>query len=142
MKNTEKSAKEITEVIHEALATGRLTPKEALSLRGRLAFAEGQLFGRGAQCALRVVGARGLCRSDSTYVDDSLSMALLWLCDRVLLAPYVGYLARSPGSGMCSQMVLASHRVPLWEVSSLIVMAGWSHTSERKCPKLLLRSGP
>ena len=87
VKNTEKRAKEITDVINEVLATGRLTPKEALSLRGRLAFAEGQLFGRGAQCALRVVGARGLSRSGSTYVDDSLSMALLWLRDRVLLAP-------------------------------------------------------
>ena len=46
VENTEKRKKEIARTISELLAKGKITVSEASSLKGRLGFAEGQLFGR------------------------------------------------------------------------------------------------
>ena len=46
VENTEKKKKEIARTISELLAKGKITVSEASSLKGRLGFAEGQLFGR------------------------------------------------------------------------------------------------
>ena len=51
IKNTEKRRKELTSSIKGFLASGVMTQKEALQLRGRLQFAQAQLFGRlGRRC--------------------------------------------------------------------------------------------
>ena len=46
VENTEKRKKEVAKTITELLAKGKITVSEASSLKGRLGFAEGQLFGR------------------------------------------------------------------------------------------------
>ena len=46
IENTEKRKKEIAKTIAELLVSGKITVPEASSLKGRLGFAEGQLFGR------------------------------------------------------------------------------------------------
>ena len=45
--NTEKRKADVCSQIHEAVTRGCITQHAAASLKGRLGFAEGQLFGRG-----------------------------------------------------------------------------------------------
>ena len=54
--NTPERKEELTSVIDGTLTSGQLDAKEAESLRSRLLFAEGQIFGRCAKAAVITVG--------------------------------------------------------------------------------------
>ena len=53
--NTEKRAKELSTTITEILERGTLTVLQSQKLRGRMEFADGQLFGRMGRLCMRAV---------------------------------------------------------------------------------------
>ncbi len=53
--NTQKRKDELAQLVSGVLNSGRLEKKEAQSLRGRLAFAYSQVFGRAGQLALQQI---------------------------------------------------------------------------------------
>ena len=69
--------------IETIVANGGAHAKEFECLRGRLQFAESQVFGRGAAQRMRVV-SKAMKLSGFVVLDDSLTEALLFLKDRVL----------------------------------------------------------
>ena len=86
VQNTEARRRELASTIDSLIATGGAHAKELECLRGRLQFAESQVFGRGAVQRMRVL-SRALKRVGYVVFDDSLTEALLFLKDRVLHGP-------------------------------------------------------
>ena len=60
VQNTAKRKKELASQISEALAAGKLSASAAASLKGRLGFAEGQLFGRSTRKLVNELGRHSL----------------------------------------------------------------------------------
>ena len=83
--NSEHRGKDISDMIDGMLAKNFFRKSEMESLRGRLVFAEGQLFGRIAQRSLRDLSLA--IASGSGAVDDTLRKSLVFLKDRVANAP-------------------------------------------------------
>eukprot|EP00435_Cladocopium_sp_Y103_P011956 s4954_g3.t1 len=81
--NVESRVKELTMVIDEILKRGKVTSAEMKALRGRLVFAEAQIFGR-----LTGVHLKQLARLENmvgeAVVDDELKRSLVFLRNRVL----------------------------------------------------------
>eukprot|EP00435_Cladocopium_sp_Y103_P038892 s848_g10.t1 len=81
--NVESRVKELTAVIDDILKCGRVTAAEINALRGRLVFAEAQIFGR-----LTGVHLKQLARLEGmvgeAVVDSELSRSLIFLRNRVL----------------------------------------------------------
>lgn len=82
--NSEHRGKEIGDTIDSFLDKGRFRKAEMESLRGRLVFAEGQVFGRNAQKAMRELSIA--TASSNHFVDQGLRKALVFLKDRVVKA--------------------------------------------------------
>ena len=61
--NTESRRKELLEALEQAMASGRMKPKECERLKGRLQFASGQIFGRKARACLKALGQRARQKS-------------------------------------------------------------------------------
>ena len=82
--NTEARQKELASCIAYMLEQGSAMSKEFEVLRGRLIFAENQVFGRMAckhmQCISRACRAKGLVQ-----IHDDLAASLLYMRDRVVL---------------------------------------------------------
>ena len=85
--NTQARKDEINEKAQGILASDRLEPAAAESLRSRLLFAEGQIFGRSAKQALSCVGAIGFCSAPESPLSGDLRYALSWLSERLLSGP-------------------------------------------------------
>ena len=85
--NTQSRKDEINEKLQSILADDSLEPALAESLRSRLLFAEGQIFGRFAKQALNCVGAIGFRTSPEKPLGSDLRYALTWFSERLLLAP-------------------------------------------------------
>ena len=83
VQNTEARKRELASTIETIVANGGAHAKEFECLRGRLQFAESQVFGRGAAQRMRVV-SKAMKLSGFVVLDDSLTEALLFLKDRVL----------------------------------------------------------
>eukprot|EP00435_Cladocopium_sp_Y103_P032785 s1019_g8.t1 len=81
--NVESRVKELTMVIDEILKRGKVTAAEMKALRGRLVFAEAQIFGR-----LTGVHLKQLARLENmvgeAVVDNELKRSLVFLRNRVL----------------------------------------------------------
>ena len=73
--NTESRRSEIVKCIDEIWASGKLSSKDALRLRGRLQFASGQVFGRVAKAALTAVTQHAYS-GRGELLDDELVFAL------------------------------------------------------------------
>lgn len=77
VKNTIGRVEEISEAIDEILNTRTLSAVEALRLRGRLAFAEGQIFGRSARKTLKMVTEHAYSGKRGGKITPQLEAALL-----------------------------------------------------------------
>ena len=82
--NSEHRGKDISDMIDGMLAKKYFRKSEMESLRGRLVFAEGQLFGRVAQRSLRELSCA--IASGSGAVTETLRKSLVFLKDRVTTA--------------------------------------------------------
>lgn len=85
--NTAARKSEIHDRVQDILAKDELEPSVAESLRSRLLFADGQIFGRFAKQALGRIGAVSLRRSVEKPLSDDLRFALKWLDERLLTSP-------------------------------------------------------
>jgi ribonuclease HI len=75
IRNTERRIEEVTDKI--ATLAGRfLTPGEAATLKGRLGFAEGQLFGRSARRLINDLGAFALASQQKSLISEELTESL------------------------------------------------------------------
>ena len=73
--NTTRRIKELVEAIQSILSSGSLSKAQALKLRGRMQFAEGQLFGRVGRLCLRAVSDHAYLAATAT-TSASLNRAL------------------------------------------------------------------
>ena len=83
VQNTEARKRELASTIETIVSNGGAHAKEFECLRGRLQFAESQVFGRGAAQRMRVV-SKAMKLSGFVVLNDSLTEAPLFLKDRVL----------------------------------------------------------
>ena len=81
--NTQERQDELKTFIDEVLLSRTLTQKDGERLRGRLLFAEAQVFGRRATKAMGVLSEH-VTKSRSKVVHDSLAAALAFLRDKVV----------------------------------------------------------
>ena len=82
VQNTQKRKNELSQSIASILESGKLSPKEGQSLRGRLIFAENQIFGRQAVSAVRALSAH-ISKGKQSLGADTIS-ALRFLADHVI----------------------------------------------------------
>ena len=82
--NTEARKKSLSDCITNIIQSGGAQARDFESLRGRLNFAEGQIFGRGANLRMRAL-AKACKRAGFVKVSGDLLEALLYLRDRVVL---------------------------------------------------------
>jgi ribonuclease HI len=76
VRNTERRIEEVTKKITSTLAGRFLTPGEAATLKGRLGFAEGQLFGRAARKLINDLGSFVLASKHRSLITEELSQSL------------------------------------------------------------------
>ena len=81
--NTDEPKAELVETISALLHAGKFGRKDLTSLRGRLHFAEGQLFGRRCFKHMKVISDRASAERAGP-VDHELKQALLHMRDRVI----------------------------------------------------------
>ena len=84
--NTASRREELSERIASIIELDELEPKAAESLRSRLLFADGQLYGRFAKLALQRIGAVGLQSKTAKPISAEVKRALEWIKERVLNA--------------------------------------------------------
>ena len=89
--NTEKHKHDLSEMVLSVLSTGSLSPPEALKLRGRLQFADGQLFGRLGKLCLKEITNHAFSAGSS-----SISIRL-----RQLLQLFQSQLLQGPPRKIC-----------------------------------------
>ena len=81
--NTEKRKGDLCRLMSETLARGTLTSSEAASLRGRLGFAEGQLFGRAIRKLINVLGSHVLQPQAKKNLPEATKIALERVAERI-----------------------------------------------------------
>ena len=82
--NTEKRAKELSETIQSFVNSGSMSLLESQRFRGRMQFADGQLFGRIGQLCLRAVSNHGFSGRGPKIHTDCISALLrfqAFLCE-------------------------------------------------------------
>ena len=84
--NTEKRLCESVAAIERILSTKSLGKRDALVLRGRLAFCDAFIFGRLGKISLQAITQHAYAKPFNTAVDDGLSGALQVLRDRMAAA--------------------------------------------------------
>ena len=85
--NTEKRRMELKQLVEKHLEEDSIGSDAAESLRSRLMFAEGQIFGRCAKLALRCIGQPALERKSCHPLTDDVKFALRWMLDRLVHSP-------------------------------------------------------
>ena len=85
--NTEKRKVDVCEQVAEALARGVLSQHAAASLKGRLGFAEGQLFGRGVKRLINELGKHALHPPKRNELQEETLCALRDVSERIEKAP-------------------------------------------------------
>ena len=78
--NTAKRRAELGDTLEDVCNRKRLTVSEALRLRGRMQFADGQIFGRASRLCLREVDKHVFETSGSALSDDSLAAISRFAC--------------------------------------------------------------
>jgi hypothetical protein len=76
VRNTERRVEEVTAKIAATLQGRFLTPGEAATLKGRLGFAEGQLFGRAARKLINDLGSFVLASKSRSAITPELTESL------------------------------------------------------------------
>ena len=76
VKNTDKRVEEVTAMIQETVAGKFLTPSAAATLKGRLGFAEGQLFGRTARRLINDLGSFAASAKRRAEITEGLIVSL------------------------------------------------------------------
>ena len=99
LQNTEKRKSELAEKLMTIIESGKLHPKEGATVRGRLIFAENQIFGRRAAKSMRTLSRHIL--SGKIDLDEDVLSALWHLKEHVIQGP-----PRSVGVTLCSTMHL------------------------------------
>ena len=84
VENTEKRKKDVCAQIAKCLDEGELTSHGAASLKGRLGFAEGQLFGRATRRLINELGQHALRPPKNNKLSESTKGALEMVADQVL----------------------------------------------------------
>eukprot|EP00435_Cladocopium_sp_Y103_P061413 s1136_g23.t1 len=85
--NTQRRKDELSELVRRVLEANTLTSSESESLRSRLNFAEGQVFGRSSRLALRALGEPARLGVDSSPLSEDVKFGLQWMLDRIVNAP-------------------------------------------------------
>ena len=85
--NTQRRRSELEELVRGFIAADKLTCKEAESVRSRLNFAEGQIFGRSAKLALQAIGSPVRNGCDSAPLSEEIVFGLRWMLERIVHAP-------------------------------------------------------
>ena len=85
--NTEDRKLKLSAAISQVLEDGKIKPSHWETLKGRLQFAEAQIWGRGAAVAMKTLrrhldGARRVFEAN-----EAVRASLEWIRDRILLAP-------------------------------------------------------
>ena len=124
--NTQKRRDELAAMVQGFLDTDRLTCAESESLRSRLTFAEGQVFGRSAKLALRAVGSpvRSGCDCSPLSEDCFLVCAGCWT--ELYMPHRVKLRLRRSLLSCCSSMVLVNQQMPLGSEWPLQLGQSWS----------------
>ena len=81
--NTSERKDELIDTINKLLHAGKFGKKDLTSLRGRLRFAEGQLFGRKCYKHMKVISDRASLDKPG-HLDSELKQALVYMRDRVV----------------------------------------------------------
>ena len=81
--NTQERRTELVESINSILSASSCTRKHLSSLKGRLQFAEGQIFGRRSFMRVKLIGERALGEGKAE-LDQGLRDSLVYMRDRVL----------------------------------------------------------
>ena len=84
--NTPERREELVGSISEILSASSCTRKHLLSLKGRLQFAEGQIFGRRSFMHMKLIGERALGEGKAE-LDQALRDSLEYMRDRVINGP-------------------------------------------------------
>lgn len=82
--NTDQRRNELDAALQGILDADSLSPGDAERLRGRLVFAESQVFGRGSKLALRAISEPALLRRTVSPLTDEMLFGLFWMKERVL----------------------------------------------------------
>ena len=82
--NTEKRKKELAAKIEDVLREGSLSAPAAASLKGRLGFAEGQLFGRATRKLLNELGHHAIRTPPNGKLSEATKFALRFVGSRIL----------------------------------------------------------
>eukprot|EP00435_Cladocopium_sp_Y103_P032478 s3318_g8.t1 len=85
--NTAKRRAELSELVRGFLDADRISVGDAESLRSRLTFAEGQIFGRSAKLALRAIGSPVRSGHDASPLTADIRFGLQWMLERIVNAP-------------------------------------------------------
>ena len=110
--NTQKRKDELSQLIDGILTSGRLEKKEAQSLRGRLAFAYSQVFGRAGQMALQQISLHACAVPFRPTMNAALCDALKFLGERISSGVPRRVLRQS--TRLCtSSLMLASMKINL-----------------------------
>ena len=81
--NTQRRKDELVHLINDILSAGELDRKGAQSLRGRLAFACAQVFGRAGQLALQQISLHACAVPFRSRINAALKDALCFLMQRI-----------------------------------------------------------
>ena len=84
--NTQERRDELVEAINCTLSASSCTRKHLSSLKGRLQFAEGQIFGRRGFMHMKLIGERALGEGKAE-LDQNLRDSLVYMRDRVVNGP-------------------------------------------------------
>ena len=84
--NTQERCTELVDSRSEILSASSCTRKHLLSLKGRLQFAEGQIFGRRSFMRMKLIGERALGEGKAE-LDQALRDSLVYMRDRVINGP-------------------------------------------------------
>ena len=85
--NTEKRIRDTSQFVDEVLHCGTLAKKDALSLRGKLSFCDGFIFGRQGRVALQEITRHAYASPFFGEINQKLRDALKLLRERVLEGP-------------------------------------------------------
>lgn len=113
--NTPSRKAELSSRIDDIRGADLLSVAEVTSLRSRLLFVDGQVFGRFGKAALHEIGRVGLDISDMSPLAPTVRQSLLWLRDRVLSGLRERSTLEIPRLFTCFWMVHA----PMWWMATL-----------------------
>ena len=85
--NTQRRRDELASLVQGFIDADKMTCNESESLRSRLTFAEGQVFGRSAKLALQAIGGPARSGCECTPLSEELVFGLRWMRDRIVTAP-------------------------------------------------------